>query len=48
MDLREGDEAILERIDLPEDDGRRLMEMGFLPGMPIVAVRPSPAPRRRS
>lgn len=42
MDLREGDEAILERIDLPEDDGRRLMELGFLPGMPIVAARSSP------
>ena len=42
MDLCEGDEAVLERIDLPEDDGRRLMEMGFLPGMPVVAVRPSP------
>ena len=31
-DLRLGDEAILERIDLPEDEARHLMMLGFLPG----------------
>jgi ferrous iron transport protein A len=36
-DLRRGDEAILERIDLPADDARRLMELGFLPGARVVA-----------
>jgi ferrous iron transport protein A len=37
MDLRRGDAAILDRIDLPGDDARRLMELGFLPGMRITA-----------
>ena len=32
VDLRRGDAAILDRIDLPGDDARRLMELGFLPG----------------
>jgi Fe2+ transport system protein FeoA len=37
MDLRRGDAAILDRIDLPGDDARRLMELGFLPGATITA-----------
>ena len=37
VDLRRGDAAILERIDLPGDDARRLMEMGFLPGTRVTA-----------
>jgi Fe2+ transport system protein FeoA len=37
MDLRRGDAAILDRIDLPGDDARRLMELGFLPGTRITA-----------
>jgi ferrous iron transport protein A len=37
VDLRRGDAAILDRIDLPGDDARRLMEMGFLPGTTITA-----------
>lgn len=37
VDLRRGDAAILERIDLPGDDARRLMELGFLPGTRITA-----------
>jgi ferrous iron transport protein A len=36
VDLRRGDVAILERIDLPGDDARRLMELGFLPGARIT------------
>ena len=36
-DLRRGDEAILDRIDLPDDDARRLMELGFVPGTRITA-----------
>jgi ferrous iron transport protein A len=31
-DLRKGDAAILDRIDLPTEDARRLMELGFVPG----------------
>lgn len=37
MDLRRGDAGILDRIDLPGDDARRLMELGFLPGTTITA-----------
>jgi Fe2+ transport system protein FeoA len=37
VDLRRGDAAILDRIDLPGDDARRLMELGFLPGTTITA-----------
>jgi ferrous iron transport protein A len=37
MDLRRGDAAILNAIDLPVDDARRLMELGFLPGARITA-----------
>ncbi len=40
--LREGEEALLDRIELPEDDARRLMELGFLPGITIQAARRSP------
>jgi len=37
VDLRRGDAAILDRIDLPRDDARRLMELGFLPGTRVIA-----------
>ncbi len=37
MDLRKGDAAILDRIDLPTEDARRLMELGFVPGTRITA-----------
>jgi ferrous iron transport protein A len=42
MDLRHGDAAILDGIDLPTEDARRLMELGFLPGMQITAGRCAP------
>ena len=42
MDLRQGDAAILDGIDLPSDDARRLMELGFLPGTQITAGRSAP------
>ena len=42
MDLRHGDAAILDGIDLPTDDARRLMELGFLPGTQITAGRSAP------
>jgi Fe2+ transport system protein FeoA len=41
-ELRRGDAAILDRIELPEDDARRLMELGFLPGTRITAGRSAP------
>ncbi len=37
LDLRKGEEAILDRIDLPADISQRLMELGFLPGSRVAA-----------
>jgi ferrous iron transport protein A len=42
VDLRRGDVGILDRIDLPGDDARRLMELGFLPGTPVTAGLSAP------
>ena len=42
VDLRKGDAAILEHIELPTDDARRLMELGFLPGSRITAGLSAP------
>ena len=41
-DLVPGASGILARIDLPEADATRLMEIGFLPGARIVAARSAP------
>jgi ferrous iron transport protein A len=41
-DLKRGEHGILERIDLPEEDARRLMEMGFLPGHTITPAHAAP------
>ena len=41
-DLREGESAVLESLQLPEDVALRLMELGFLPGTTIVAGRAAP------
>ncbi len=41
-ELRQGEEAYLDHIDLPEADARRLMELGFLPGSLITMARRSP------
>ena len=40
--LRKGESAILDRIDLPEDDARRLMELGFLPGHTVTSAHSAP------
>lgn len=42
VDLRRGDAAVLDSIDLPGDDARRLMELGFLPGTTITAGLSAP------
>jgi Fe2+ transport system protein FeoA len=42
VDLRRGDAAILDGIDLPGDDARRLMELGFLPGARVTAGMSAP------
>ncbi len=40
--LKRGESAILDRLDLPEDDARRLMELGFLPGHAITPGHSAP------
>ena len=40
--LPQGQSGILDRLDLPEDIARRLMELGFLPGHSIVPARSAP------
>ncbi|MBL8217196.1 MAG: ferrous iron transport protein A [Bryobacterales bacterium] len=40
--LREGQEAVLERLDVPADTARRLMELGFVPGHTVSAARSAP------
>jgi ferrous iron transport protein A len=41
-DLPMGQRCILDRLDLPEDMARRLMELGFLPGNEVVPARRAP------
>src|SRR5579875_3517473 len=41
-DLPTGERCILDRLDLPEDIARRLMELGFLPGNEVVTARRAP------
>jgi ferrous iron transport protein A len=41
-DLRRGESGVIERIDLPEHQAGRLMELGFLPGATIVAAYSAP------
>jgi Fe2+ transport system protein FeoA len=41
-DLLEGEAAVLESIDLPDDFALRLMELGFIPGMSVTAARCAP------
>ncbi len=42
VELAEGEQAVIDRIDLPEDFARRLMELGFLPGHVVMAARSAP------
>ena len=41
-DLPAGQRCILDRLDVPEDIARRLMELGFLPGHEVVPGRRAP------
>lgn len=41
-DLKRGERGVLDRIDLPEEDARRLMEIGFLPGHTIIPAHAAP------
>ena len=40
--LQRGESGILDHIDLPEDDARRLMELGFLPGHTVTRAHSAP------
>jgi ferrous iron transport protein A len=42
VELREGEQGILDHLDLPREIARRLMELGFLPGHPVTAARSAP------
>lgn len=42
-ELREGERGILDRLDLPDDVARRLMELGFLPGSRVTAASSAPS-----
>jgi len=41
-ELRSGESGILERLDLPDDDARRLMELGFVPGHTVTPSHSAP------
>jgi ferrous iron transport protein A len=41
-DLRRGEAGVVDQIDLPSDDARRLMELGFLPGARVTAGLSAP------
>lgn len=42
QELRRGEQGVLDRLDLPGDVSRRLMELGFLPGSRITAAMSAP------
>lgn len=42
LELGPGEQGILDRLELPGDVSRRLMELGFVPGSAVVAVRRAP------
>jgi ferrous iron transport protein A len=42
VELREGERGVLDRLDLPEDVSRRLMELGFVPGNAVTAALSAP------
>jgi Fe2+ transport system protein FeoA len=35
-ELKPGEAGVLEKLDLPEEDAQRLMEMGFVPGHSVT------------
>jgi ferrous iron transport protein A len=40
--LKRGESGVLDRLDLPDDDARRLMEMGFVPGHSVTSAHAAP------
>lgn len=41
-DLLEGQQGVLDCLELPEDLARRLMELGFVPGHVVAAAKSAP------
>ena len=41
-EVRTGQRCVIDRLDLPEDLARRLMELGFLPGSEVIPARRAP------
>lgn len=41
-ELKRGEKGVLDRLDLPEEIARRLMELGFLPGHVVTRARSAP------
>jgi ferrous iron transport protein A len=41
-DLKRGESGVIERLDLPDEEARRLMEMGFLPGHAVTPAHAAP------
>src|SRR5262249_9793818 len=41
-ELKRGESGILDRLDLPDEDARRLMELGFIPGHAVVPAHSAP------
>lgn len=41
-DLKRGQSGVLDRLDLPEEDAQRLMELGFLPGHAVTPAHSAP------
>lgn len=42
VELREGEQGVLDCLDLPDDVSRRLMELGFVPGNAVIAALSAP------
>jgi Fe2+ transport system protein FeoA len=40
--LKRGESGILDRLELPEEDARRLMELGFVPGHAVTPAHSAP------
>ena len=41
-ELRRGEHGVLDRLELPDDQVLRLMELGFLPGARVAAAHSAP------
>ena len=40
--LREGEQGVLDRLELSPEEAQRMMELGFVPGAQVTAARSAP------